>query len=149
MCNLPRLAPAVLALFPVCQVHLLLVKELCPRTVDFQSAIQLAHRRIALLNPFQQQLRTAESRVHLQEHQGHFLFRSEEQLASQLRSHAFPDLSSLPSRGDGAAYLSCPILQSFSFKYGSPNIASQRAGIFIHPELNERPTLFFKQGVPR
>ena len=33
-CNLPRLAPAVLALFPVCQVRLLHVKELCPGTVD-------------------------------------------------------------------------------------------------------------------
>ena len=56
-CNLPRLAPAVLALFPVCQVRLLHVKELCPRTVDSQSAAQLAHRRIALLNPFPQQPR--------------------------------------------------------------------------------------------
>lgn len=37
-----------------------------------------------------QQFRTAESRVHLQEHQGHFPFRSEERLASQLRPHAFP-----------------------------------------------------------
>ena len=55
--NLPRLAPVVLALFPVCQVCLLHVKELCPRTVDSQSAAQLAHRRIALLNPFPQQLR--------------------------------------------------------------------------------------------
>ena len=90
MCNLPRLAPAVLALFPVCQVRLLHVKELCPRTVDPQSAIQLAHHRIALLNPFQQQLRTAESRVHLQEHQGHFSLRREERLASQLRPHALP-----------------------------------------------------------
>ena len=50
-CNLPRLAPAVLALFPVCQVCLLYVKELCTRTVDSQSAAQLAHRRIALLYP--------------------------------------------------------------------------------------------------
>lgn len=33
-CNLPRLASAVLALFPVCHVRLLHVKELCPRTVD-------------------------------------------------------------------------------------------------------------------
>ena len=45
-CDLPRLAPAVLALFPVCQVRLLHVKELCPGTVDSQSAAQLAHRRI-------------------------------------------------------------------------------------------------------
>ena len=37
-----------------------------------------------------QQFRTAESRVHLQEHQGHFPFRSEERPASQLRPHAFP-----------------------------------------------------------
>lgn len=58
-CNLPRLAPAVLALFPVCQVRLLHVKELCPRAVDSQSAAQLAHRRIALLNPFPQQLRVS------------------------------------------------------------------------------------------
>ena len=36
-CNLPRLAPAVLALFPVCQVRLLHVEELCPGTVDSQS----------------------------------------------------------------------------------------------------------------
>ena len=36
------------------------------------------------------QFRTAESRVHLQEHQGHFPFRSEERLASQFRPHAFP-----------------------------------------------------------
>ena len=56
-CNLPRLAPVALALFPVCQVCLLHVKELCPGTVDSQSAAQLAHRRIALLNPFPQQLR--------------------------------------------------------------------------------------------
>lgn len=58
-CDLPRLAPAVLALFPVCQVRLLHVKELCPGTVDSQSAAQLAHRRIALLNPFPQQLRVS------------------------------------------------------------------------------------------
>lgn len=172
-CNLPRLAPAVLALFPVCQVRLLHVKELCPGTVDSQFAAQLAHRRIAFLDPFPQQLRvcrithlaliarricvhrvqvlhvwsplvgeyamellylqlpgkfhhyvvqqlivcqwacriyyhvaeylvmdvtvqlfqqfrTAESSVHLQEHQGYFPFRCEEGLASQLRSHAFP-----------------------------------------------------------
>ena len=89
-CNLPRLAPAVLTLFPVCQFRLLHVKELCPGTVDSQSAAQLAHRRIALLGPFPQQLRTAESSVHLQEHQGYFPFRCEEGLASQLRSHAFP-----------------------------------------------------------
>ena len=37
-----------------------------------------------------QQFRTAESRVHLQEHQGHFPFRCEERLAPKLRSHAFP-----------------------------------------------------------
>ena len=49
-CNLPRLVPAVLALFPVCQVRLLHVKELCPGTMDSHSAAQLAHRRIALLN---------------------------------------------------------------------------------------------------
>ena len=36
------------------------------------------------------QFRAAESSVHLQEHQGHFPFRCEEGLASQLRSHAFP-----------------------------------------------------------
>ena len=40
-CNLPRLAPAVLALFPVCQARLLHVKKLCPGTVDSQSAAQL------------------------------------------------------------------------------------------------------------
>ena len=172
-CNLPCLAPAVRALFPVCQVRLLHVKELCSGTMDSQSAAQLAHRRIALLNPFPQQLRvsrithlaliarsicahrvqilhvrsplvgeyalkllylqlpckfhhyvvqqlvvcqwacriyyhvaeylvvdvavqlfqqfrTAESRVHLQEHQGHFPFRREERLAPKLRPHAFP-----------------------------------------------------------
>ena len=44
-------------LFPVCQVRLLHVKELCPGTVESQSAAQLAHRRIALLDPFPQQLR--------------------------------------------------------------------------------------------
>ena len=33
-CDLPRLAPAVLALFPVCQVRHPHVKELCPGTVD-------------------------------------------------------------------------------------------------------------------
>ena len=37
-----------------------------------------------------QQFRTAESRVHLQEHQGNFPFRREERPASQLRPHAFP-----------------------------------------------------------
>ncbi len=37
-----------------------------------------------------QQFRAAESRVHFQEHQGNFPFRSEERPASQLRSHAFP-----------------------------------------------------------
>ena len=37
-----------------------------------------------------QQFRTAESSVHLQEHQGHFPFRCEEGLSSQLRPHAFP-----------------------------------------------------------
>lgn len=37
-----------------------------------------------------QQIRTAESRVHLQEHQGHFSFRHEERPAYQLRPHAFP-----------------------------------------------------------
>ena len=58
-CNRPRLAPAVLALFPVCQVRLLLVKELCPGAMDSQSAAQLAHRRIALLAPFPQQLRVS------------------------------------------------------------------------------------------
>ena len=172
-CNLPSLALAVLALFTVCRVRLLHVKELCPGTVDSQSAAQLAHRRIALLNPFPQQLRisriphlaliahsicahrvqvlhvrsplvgeyvlellylqlpckfhhyvvqqlvvcqwpcriyyhvaeylivyvavqlfqqfrTAQSRVHLQEHQGNFPFRSEGRPASKLRPHAFP-----------------------------------------------------------
>ena len=58
-CNLHRLAPAVLALFPVCRVRLLHVKELCPGAVDSQSPAQLAHRRIALLNPFTQQLRVS------------------------------------------------------------------------------------------
>ena len=58
-CNLPRLAPAVLALFPVCQVRLLHVKELCPGTMDSQSTAQLAHRPIALLDPFPQQLRVS------------------------------------------------------------------------------------------
>ena len=58
-CNLPRLTPAVLALFPVCQVRLLHVKELCPGTVDSQSAAQLSHRRLALLAPFPQQLRVS------------------------------------------------------------------------------------------
>ena len=172
-CNLPCLAPAVLALFPVCQVRLLHVKVLCSGTMDSQSAAQLAHRRIALLYPFPQQLRVcrithlvliarricahrvqvlhvrsplvgeyalellylqlpckfhhyvvqqlvvrqwpcriyyhvaeylvvyvavqlfhqfraAQSRVHLQEHLGHFPFRREERPASQLRPHAFP-----------------------------------------------------------
>ena len=37
-----------------------------------------------------QQFRAALSRVHLQEHQGNFPFRSEERPASQLRPHAFP-----------------------------------------------------------
>ncbi len=37
-----------------------------------------------------QQFRTAESSVHLQEHQGHFPFRCEEGLASQPRPHALP-----------------------------------------------------------
>ena len=36
------------------------------------------------------QFRAAQSRVHLQEHQGNFPFRSEERPASQLRPHAFP-----------------------------------------------------------
>ena len=58
--------------------------------MDSQSAAQFAHRRITLLNPFPQQLRTAESSEHLQEHQDHFPFKSEERLASQLRPHAFP-----------------------------------------------------------
>ena len=141
-CNLPRLVPAVLALFPVCQVRLLHVKELCPGTVDSQSAAQRAHRvqirhvRSPLVGEYalellylqlpckfhhyvvQQlvvsqwpcriynhvaeylvvdvavqlfhQFRAAESSVHLQEHQGHFPFRSEERPASQLRPHAFP-----------------------------------------------------------
>lgn len=40
-CNLSRLAPAMLALFPVCQVRFLHVKELCPRMVDSQSPAQL------------------------------------------------------------------------------------------------------------
>ncbi len=37
-----------------------------------------------------QQFRTAESSVYLQEHQGHFPFKCEKGLSSQLRSHAFP-----------------------------------------------------------
>lgn len=37
-----------------------------------------------------QLFRAAESRVHLQEHQGHFPFRREERLAPKLRPHAFP-----------------------------------------------------------
>ena len=37
-----------------------------------------------------QQYRTAQSRVHLQEHQGNFPFRSEGRPASQLRLHVFP-----------------------------------------------------------
>ena len=53
----------------------------------------LSHRRISC-SEFDVQLfyqfLAAESRVHLQEHQGHFPFSSEERLASQLRSHAFP-----------------------------------------------------------
>ena len=89
-CNLPRLSPAALALFPVCQVRLLHVKELCPGTVDSQSAAQLAHCRITLSNPFTSQFRAAESSVHLQEHLGHFPFRREERPAAQLRPHAFP-----------------------------------------------------------
>ncbi len=52
MCNLPRLAPVVLALFPVCQVRLLHVKELCPIMVDSQSSAQLAERK-QLLYPAQ------------------------------------------------------------------------------------------------
>ena len=89
-CNFPHLAHAVLALFPECQVRLLYVKELCLGTVKPQSPAQFSHRRIVLLYPFPQQFRTAESRVHLQEHQGHFPFRREERFASQLRPHAFP-----------------------------------------------------------
>ena len=58
-CDLPRLDPAVLALFPVCQVRLLHVKGLCPGTVDSQSAAQLAHHHIALHDPFPQQLRVS------------------------------------------------------------------------------------------
>lgn len=49
--------------------RLLHVKEFCPMTADSQSSAQLAHRSIALLNPFPQQLRTAESSEHLQEYQ--------------------------------------------------------------------------------
>ena len=41
-CSLPRLAPAVLALFPVCQARLLHLKELCPGTMDYQSDAQLS-----------------------------------------------------------------------------------------------------------
>ena len=147
-CNLPCLAPAVLALFPVCQVRLLHVKGLYPGTVDSQSAPQLAHRRICvhrvqvrhvrspLVGEYalellhlqlpckfhhyvvQQlivcqlacriyyhvseylvvyvdvqlfyQFQAAQSRVHLQEHQGNFPFRSKGRPASQLRPHAFP-----------------------------------------------------------
>ena len=40
-----------------------------------------------------QLFRAAESRVHLQEHQGNFPFRSEERPASQLRPPAFPNLT--------------------------------------------------------
>ena len=50
--NLPRLAPVVLALFPVCQVCLLHVKELCPRTLESQSSAHLAERK-QLLYPAQ------------------------------------------------------------------------------------------------
>lgn len=87
-CNLPRLAPAVLACFLYVMFAFCTSKNyvwgrwipnllLNPLVVDV--AVQLF-----------QQFRTAESRVHLQKHQGHFPFRSEERLASQLRPHAFP-----------------------------------------------------------
>lgn len=57
-----------------------------------------------------QQFRTAESRVHLQEHQGHFPFRSEERCVPASAScFSLPDRSSLPSRGEEATSLSCPI----------------------------------------
>ena len=48
------------------------------------------HLVMAVVVQLFQQFRTAESCIHLQEHQGHFSFRCEEVLASQLRSHAFP-----------------------------------------------------------
>ena len=55
------------------------------------------------------QFRAAESRVHLQEHQGHFPFRSEERLASQRRSHAFPNQPEVICYLAEATSLSCPI----------------------------------------
>ena len=60
-----------------------------------------------------QQFRTAESRAHLQEHQGHFPFRSEERPASQFRPHAFltrPKSSAISRRGSN--FVSCPIRSS-------------------------------------
>ena len=68
-------------------VRLLHVNELCSRTMDPQTLAQLAHRRVTLLYPFQQQLRVrriphlaliaGRIRVHLQEHQCNFPLRCE------------------------------------------------------------------------
>ena len=71
-CNLPRLAPAVLALFPACQARLLHVKELCPGTVDSQSAAHLTSLVVDVAVQLFHQFRAAEFRIHLQEHQGNF-----------------------------------------------------------------------------
>ena len=87
-CNLPRLAPAVLALFPACQVRLLHVKELCLGTVD--SILLLNSLLVDVAVQLFHQFRAAQSRVHLQEHQCNFPFRREERPASQLLPHAFP-----------------------------------------------------------
>ena len=44
-------------LYPVCQVCLLHVNELCSRMMDSQALAQLAHRLVTLLYPLPQQLR--------------------------------------------------------------------------------------------
>ena len=87
-CDLPRLAPVVLALF-------LYVRFAFCTSRDF---VRGRWFRNLLLNSLVldvavqlfPQFRAAESRVHLQEHKGNFSLRSEERLASQLRPHAFP-----------------------------------------------------------
>ena len=64
-----------------------LVVRQCPYRIYYHVAEYLV---VYVAVQLFQQFRADESRVHLQEHQCHFPFRSEERLASQLRPHAFP-----------------------------------------------------------
>ena len=74
-----------------CKFHHYVVQQLVVRQWPCRIYYHVAEYLVVYVDvQLFQQFRTAESRVHLQEHQGNFPFRREERPASQLRPHAFP-----------------------------------------------------------